>query len=176
MTGLWRGIGSLAGRLAVSGGYLASCALLVMTIGVTLDVLARFLLGAGTKLAIEMSGYLVVAIIFFGLAYTYKTDGHIAIDLVVRRLPPRAQRWCRIFNSTVFLAYTLLLGYFGWRSFWTSYEFGTTSRTGLDVLVWPYQLIIPVGLALTSLLLACNIGVSIARLIRNADAAPDSAP
>lgn len=176
MSGVPRRIGSFIGWLAVGGGYLASCALLVMTIGVTLDVLARFLLGAGTKLAIEMSGYLVVAIIFFGLAYTHKTNGHIEIDLLVRRLPPRARRWCRIFNSAVFLAYTLMLGYFGWRTFWTSYDFGTTSRTGLDVLVWPYQLIIPVGLALTSLLLASGIGVSIARMIRGADADPDAAP
>ena len=138
MTKLLRRVVAGAEWLAVSGGYLASCALLIMTIGVTLDVLARFLLGAGTKLAIEMSGYLVVAIVFFGLAYTHKTNGHIEIDFLVKRLPARAQRWCRIFNSTVFLAYTVLLGYFGWRSFWTSYQFNTTSRTGLDVAIWPY--------------------------------------
>ena len=176
MTRLLRRIASVSGWLAVSGGYLASCALLVMTIGVTLDVLARFLLGAGTKLAIEMSGYLVVAIVFFGLAHTHRTNGHIEIDFLVKRLPARAQRWCRVFNSAVFLAYTLLLGYFGWRTFWTSYQFETTSRTGLDVAIWPYQLVIPLGLAITSLLLASNIAVEIARgLRRAADDSTDAA-
>ena len=156
-----------AERLSVAGGYVASAALLIMTVGVTLDVLARFLLGAGTKAAIEMSGYLLVMIVFFGLAYTHKTKGHIEIDFVTSRLSAATQRRLRFFNSIVFLAYTLILGYFGWRTFWTSYQFQSTSRTGLDVLIWPYQLVIPVGLALASLLLACSILVEIARNLRN---------
>lgn len=167
-------------RLAVWGGYAASCALLIMTIGVTLDVLARFLLGAGTKAAVEMSGYLLVAIVFLGLAYTQKTKGHIEIDFLVKRLSVRAQRWCRIFNSAVFLAYTVMLGYFGWKSAWTSYQFNSTSRTGLDVIIWPYQMIIPVGLAIASLLLVVSICLGIVREIADdtselADSARDTA-
>lgn len=166
--------------LAVCGGYAASCALLVMTIGVSLDVLARFLLGAGTKMAIEMSGYLLVAIVFLGLAYTHKTKGHIEIDFLMRRLSARAQRWCRVVNSTIFLAYTVLLGYFGWKSAWTSYQFNSTSRTGLDLTIWPYQMIIPLGLAIASLLLVVSICHGIAREIQNdtselADGAKDTA-
>lgn len=152
--------------LSVAGGYIASAALLVMTVGVTLDVLARFFLGAGTKAAIEMSGYLLVMIVFFGLAYTHKTKGHIEIDFVTSRLSTATQRHLRFFNSIVFLAYTVLLGYFGWRTFWTSFEFNSTSRTGLDVLIWPYQLVIPVGLALATLLLAAQILVEVARYVR----------
>ena len=143
--------------LAKSGGYIASAALLVMTVGVTLDVLARYILGAGTKFAIELSGYLLVMITFLGLAYTHATDGHIRIDFLVKRLSPQARRWHDVFDSLLFLAYTLILAYFGWVTFWTSYQFQTTSRTGMDVLVWPYQLVIPVGLVLTSLLLLANI-------------------
>jgi TRAP-type C4-dicarboxylate transport system permease small subunit len=154
--------------LAVRAGHIASAALLIMTVGVTLDVLARFVLGAGTKMAIEMSGYALVAIVFLGLAYTHKTNGHIEIDFLIKRLSARAQRWCRIFNSIVFLAYTVLLGYFGWKSFWTSFQFNTTSRTGLDVLIWPYQLVIPVGLLIASLLLVTSICFQIARGIRHA--------
>jgi TRAP-type C4-dicarboxylate transport system permease small subunit len=154
--------------LSVRAGYAASVALLVMTVGVTLDVFARFLLGAGSKMAIEMSGYALVAIVFLGLAYTHKTNGHIEIDFLIKRLSNRAQRWCRVFNSIVFLAYTMLLGYFGWKSFWTSFQFSSTSRTGLDVLIWPYQLVIPLGLLVTSLLLTASICVDIARNIRHA--------
>ncbi len=154
--------------LAVRAGHVASAALLIMTIGVTLDVFARFLLGAGSKMAIEMSGYALVAIVFLGLAYTHKTNGHIEINFLIKRLSPRAQHWCRVFNSVVFLAYTMLLGYFGWKTFWTSFQFNSTSRTGHDVLIWPYQLVIPLGLLITSALLITSICVDIVRGIRHA--------
>ena len=169
MMALVKRFASVTRALALGGGYVASGALLVMTVGVTLDVLARFLLGAGTKLAIEMSGYAVVAIVFFGLAHTLNTGGHIEIDFLVKRLPAGAQRWYRIFNSLVFLAYTFLLTYFGLKTFWTSYEFNTTSRTGLDVLIWPYQLVIPLGLAITGLLLVSNIVADILGISRKSN-------
>jgi C4-dicarboxylate transporter DctQ subunit len=153
--------------LSLAGGYIASCALLIMAIGVALDVLARFLLGAGTKAAIEMSGYLLVAMVFLGLAYTQQTKGHIEIDFVTSRLSPRTRQRLRAFNLVVFFLYTMILGYFGWRTFWDSYVFQTTSRTGLDVLVWPYQLLIPIGLALASLLLVCQILTAIAQVFRD---------
>lgn len=175
MTKLLHRLHAGAEWLAVRAGYVASVALLVMTVGVTLDVFARFLLGAGSKMAIEMSGYALVAIVFLGLAYTHKTNGHIEINFLIKRLSPRAQHWCRIFNSIVFLAYTMLLGYFGWKTFWTSYEFNSTSRTGLDVLIWPYQLVIPLGLLITSLLLIASICVDIARGVRHAANDPEKA-
>lgn len=163
MPKLQRTIASVADWLAVSGGYIASTALLLMSVGVTLDVLARFFLGAGTKFAVEMSGYGLVVIVFFGLAYTHKTNGHIEIDFVVSRLSDSTKRRLRVVNTVVFLVYTVVLGYFGWKTFWTSYQFNTTSRTGLDVEVWPYQLVIPLGLAIATLLLASNLYVQITR-------------
>jgi TRAP-type C4-dicarboxylate transport system permease small subunit len=159
-----------AERLSMAGGYVASAALLAMTVGVSLDVIARFVFGAGSKAATELSGYLLVAIVFLGLAYTEKTKGHIEIHFVTARLSAATQRRLRLFRSFVFLAYTVALGYFGWRTVWTSYEFNSTSRTGLDVLIWPYQLFIPAGLALAMLLIAAKILAEIARPVSAGEA------
>jgi len=164
--GLLRLLGKAIDWLALAGGYLAGATLLMMTVGVTLDVLARYLLGAGTKAAIEMSGYALVAIVFLGLAYTHRTGGHIEIDFGTQRLPEAWRARLRVVNTLVFLGYTIMLGLFGWRSFWDSYDFGTTSCTGLDVEIWPYQLLISVGLAMASLLLARDVCSGIARGFR----------
>lgn len=139
--------------LANVGGYLAAAALLLMTLGVTLDVLARFVLGSGTKLAVEYSGYLLVAIVILGIAHTHKENGHIRVDFFIKLLPRRFQIWIKIFGSALFLFYAFFLARLGWKSFLTSYQFNTTSRTGLDVAIWPYQLVIPVGLLLVCALL-----------------------
>ena len=163
---LARKTASLINWLVVIGGNLASGAIFVMAIGVTLDVLARFILGAGTKMAVEFSGYLLVAIVFLGLAYTHGEDAHIRVDFLVKKLPERMRRWIKVIDSIVFLLYVIFLGYYGFDAVQTSYQFGTTSRTGIDIIVWPFQLIIPVGLTLTSLLLVCNICRDVAKNIR----------
>ncbi len=146
---------------------MASVALMIMAVGVTLDVLARFILGAGTKMAVEFSGYLLVAIVFLGLAYTHKADAHIRVDFLIKKLPERFIKWFKVMDSMVFLFYVIFLGYFGFDSVMTSYQFGTTSRTGIDIIIWPFQLMIPIGLVLTSLLLICNICRDVADNIRN---------
>lgn len=165
---IWlRSLNRFAQWLAVAGAYVAAAGILIMTVGLTLDVSVRYIFGAGTKYATELSGYIVVGVVFLGLAYTHLTKGHIEIDFVVKRLSPRPQRWLRLFNSLVFFGYTVLLGYYGWRTVSDSYIFKTTSRTGWDVIVWPYQALIPIGLAMCGLLLAASILIGAARAIRN---------
>ena len=158
---------SFVNWLVVAGAGLASGAVFVMAIGVTLDVLARFILGAGTKMALEFSGYLLVAVVFLGLAYTHKAGAHIRVDFLIKRLPERMLKWFKVIDSIVFLLYASFLGYFGFDAVQTSFQFGTTSRTGIDIIVWPFQLIIPVGLTLTSLLLVCDICRNVAKNIRD---------
>ena len=163
---LARKTASFINGLVVAGGGLASGAVFVMAIGVTLDVLARFILGAGTKAALEFSGYLLVAVVFLGLAYTHKAGAHIRVDFLIKRLPERMLKWFKVIDSIVFLLYASFLGYFGFDAVQTSFQFGTTSRTGIDIIVWPFQLIIPVGLVLTSLLLVCSICRDVTKNIR----------
>ena len=136
---------------------MAAYAVLVMTLIVTYDVVARFLLGAGTKWATELTSYLMVAVVFFALAYTLREGSHIRITFLFVRLPRRVQDWSKLILSILFLGYTALLGWLGWDNAIASFTFKTTSRTGMDFVLWPYQLFIPLGLALLSLLLIRNI-------------------
>jgi TRAP-type C4-dicarboxylate transport system permease small subunit len=147
----------LVSALADAGGYVAAAAVLAMAVLVSFDVLARFLLGSGTKMAVEVTGYLLVAIVFFGLAYAHKEKAHIRVEFFVKILPSGLQIWVRLFGSALFLFVTILLGTFGWDSVQTSVQYNTTSRTGLDVAIWPYQLAIPLGLFLVGILLVVHV-------------------
>lgn len=153
MKALWGWLETTARALARAGGYLAAIALFVMAIGVTGDVLGRYLLGVSTQMAVEVSGYLLVAIVFLGLGYTQITNAHIKIELIINLLPTKIGQAIRLFNNIVFLIYCTVLGWLGFRAVWTSYRFGTTSRTSLDIIVWPIQLIIPIGLVIIVLVL-----------------------
>ena len=65
------------------------------------------------------------------------------MDFLVKKLPERMRRWIKVIDSIVFLLYVIFLGYYGFDAVQTSYQFGTTSRTGIDIIVWPFQLINP---------------------------------
>ena len=76
---------TFADRLAEWGGVLAGGALVLLCGLVSIEILARNLLNRSTMIADEISGYLNVAVIFFGLAYTIKHDELIRVGLVYRR-------------------------------------------------------------------------------------------
>ncbi len=141
----------------MAGGVVAAFSIVAMMAITTMDVGMRLTVGKATVWTLEISRYLLVAQIFFGLAYTLRERGHIRITFVVSRLPAKVQDWLKVITSTLFLAYTGILCYLTWSIFARSFELKTTSTTILDIIVWPFQLFIPLGLALISLLLIRNI-------------------
>jgi len=152
---------SILNGLVVLGGKVAAYCVLAATLIVTGDVLARALLGAGTKWVVEYTGYLVVAIVFLGLAYVQKDHEHALVDFVLTRLSRKIQRLVTVIGLILFLLYSVFLGVFGWQTFMRSFTFQTTSRTAVDVPIWPYQLLIPLGLALLSLQLFRDVVVAV---------------
>lgn len=143
---LLRRFHSVAEQLSEAGARVSSLALLLMTIGITVDVIARAVLGFGTKATVELTGYLMVAVVFFGLAPAQRINAHIRIDLVLALLPKPVSRVVDFINSLLFLVYCIVLAYLGMKSALTSYDFGSSSRTNIDIVIWPFQLLIPIGL------------------------------
>jgi C4-dicarboxylate transporter, DctQ subunit len=158
---------SILNGLVVIGGKVAAYCILAATLMITSDVLARYLLGAGTKWVVEYTGYLVVAIVFLGLAYVQKDHEHALVDFVLTKLSRKIQRWVTVIGLIMFLAYSVFLGLFSWQTFIRSFSLQITSRTAVDVPLWPYQLMIPLGLALLSLRLMHDVAIAIQRRDRN---------
>jgi TRAP-type C4-dicarboxylate transport system permease small subunit len=148
-------------RLVLAFGYIAAAAVLAMTLLVTVDVLIRFLFGGSTRMAVEFSAYLLVVIVFFGLAYTQREKGHISIDFFIAMMPAGLRRIADLTGLLIFLLLAIYLGHRTWGAMMTSYRFGSTSRTGVDVILWPFQAVIPAGLFLLALFLALQFARAI---------------
>ena len=138
----------LVARLSMASEFIANIALFLMTLGITADVFYRWLAGVSSKSVVELTGYLMVAVVFFGLAPAQRARAHIKVDIFLNMFPKAVKRAIEWLTQVMFIVYSVILCYLGWDSVTTSYMFKTTSRTGLDVLVWPFQLFIPIGLAL----------------------------
>jgi len=91
------------------GAYLSALSMLLVVALITVEVGLRSLAQTSTLVADEYSGYLMVAIVFFGLAYTLRTEGHIRISLLTVRLPERWRRGFELGATLFALALCLYL-------------------------------------------------------------------
>ena len=96
----------MIGRVARSASTLAGLAVLVIVVLITYDVLMRYFFNDPQLFVDEVASFLQIVVIFGGLAYTFRTGGHVRVDLVTARLPARARAWLRVvalLGSLVFL-------------------------------------------------------------------------
>lgn len=146
-------------RLTLITGLIAGFSLLAMTLMVTMDVTLRYVFNAPTKWANEFSAYLAVLVIFLGISYVLRENAHIRVDVVVRKLPRRAQDWIRVITSVILLGYIIILFHLTWDVLVMNFAINKSSFTAMDVPVWPIQAFIPLGLAIMGLLLIQHIFV-----------------
>lgn len=156
-TSVRAGLGSVLDWLVTAGARVSSYAIFVIAILVTFDATRRFVFGIATKWVVEFSAYLLVLVVFFGLAYTLREGSHIRVTFVLERLPEKAQYWLNLITPIMSLSFTTWLGLLTWKSMRSSFAFGATSQILTNVPIWPVQLLIPLGLALISLQLIRDI-------------------
>ena len=93
----------------------------------------------------EVVVYLTVWAVFVASSQLVRTDGHVRPDLVLRLLPPHAQRWVEAFNCCVALVFCAGLAYCGFQIAQGSWELDERSITGLEFPMWLYYASVMVG-------------------------------
>jgi TRAP-type C4-dicarboxylate transport system permease small subunit len=86
----------------VVSGYFQAALIFLLMVMLLIEVLTRYVLNAPLSISEELGGYLLVAITFIGLAYTWKEKGHVRVVLLVSRLPEKIKQWLRL--ATLLLA------------------------------------------------------------------------
>lgn len=99
----------------------------LMVLLVTLEVLLRNLFQASTLIADEYAGYLLVAMLFFGVAYTFRTKRFIRVDLLYGRFKGKAKFIVDLILFIVALAYTSILLQYLFDFTMQSYKFHSQS-------------------------------------------------
>ncbi|MDA8247697.1 MAG: TRAP transporter small permease [Rhodospirillales bacterium] len=93
----------------------------------------------------EVIVYLVIWAVMIVASQLAASDGHVRPDLVLRVLPPAAQRWVEVFNCLVALAFCGGLLWYGWQIVATALLLDERSSTDLQFPMWLYYLALPVG-------------------------------
>lgn len=143
----------------ISGDF-AGILVFIMMCMIMVEVVTRYVLHFPLTISDELGGYMLVAVTFIGLAFTWKEKGHVRITFIVSRLPDKLQKWLRLISLIIglILAATLLFASYEFTSY--SYSMGIKSF-GLRIpMVWP-QLALGIG----SLILLLQLIVELIKVI-----------
>ncbi len=132
------GLNQLAASAAGGG-------ILVMIGLVTYDVIARRLFNAPLIFADEVSGYLMVLVTFLGLSYSLEEGSHIQVKIFVKLMTTRGQAKLMLGWCILGILYTSILLYWTGRLAWQSYELKSFAPTSSHIILFPFQIIMPIG-------------------------------
>jgi TRAP-type C4-dicarboxylate transport system permease small subunit len=125
-------------------GILAGIALVFLLVLVLYSIVARmFGLFAGG--ATDFAGYVMAASSFLALAYTFRGNGHIRVQLLIQAMTGGRRRAVEIFCLAIMSAATAFVAFYMSRLALESYEFGERSEGADAVLLWIPQTPVAIG-------------------------------
>ena len=147
-------------------GYFAAFGILLM-IGVILyEVTLRYFFNAPTVWAYDVSYMLNGTVIMLAGALAMKGNQHVVIDIVSQLFRDRTKTIIEVTIFSLLLLPTLgFIGVIAWGQFWRALQNGTVEHVSpWRPLMWPFRLMIAVGLSVLWLQILAKTAVSVQRL------------
>jgi len=130
-------------------GMAAGALLVLITLLIVVDVGSRTLHLFSLTWALEASEYMLYGVTFLGAPWLLRDQGHIAIEIVVERLPAAARRRLRRATDALGAAICAVLFVYSCRVLWSSYASGMRIEKSFSFPEWlPYAVVPPVMLLL----------------------------
>ncbi|MBI5966939.1 MAG: TRAP transporter small permease [Deltaproteobacteria bacterium] len=157
-------VGSIIERVADISGYFSGWLVPLMMILIAVEVFMRYVLHQPLMVADEFSAYMLVALSYLGLAYTWKQGGHVRISLLVSRLPSKISSRIRLIALILILIFMIELDRAGYKMIVYALKINLRSQTFFTFpLFWP-QLTVFIGFILLTLLLFVEIARAILKI------------
>lgn len=138
----------LAKKLSHGGAFLASVCLIALVTLIIVEIGLRAFFNTSTMLADEYSGYLYLALVCFGLGYTFLRDGHIRITFMTAKVSTKMSSWIDVFAGLMTLGVLMFAMYRTILLTYDAYEFEVKSEAVSATPIYLTQLALPLGIAL----------------------------
>jgi C4-dicarboxylate transporter, DctQ subunit len=161
-------IASVARGLCAAG-VVCVVAMMVLTTG---DVVARYVFNSPTMWTDEMASYLLIAIVFLGLAQNLLTDGHIRIDVATSHVSPGARRVLEVLAFAVAVLFSIILIAGTWTRFANFWTRNTLSDSPLMTPMWIAMVPVVIGAAALGIASVWGFVSSLHALASGAEATP----
>jgi len=138
------GATNISGSLAVGLTFILLC-LILAEIGV------RTFFQFSMVATLEVSEWLLAALIFLGGGWTLTKNGHVRIQLVTDRFSPKVQGWIEVCTGAFATLVLGILAYYFWQGFMVNYVKEVTTRSFMGGRLWWGWLLPLVGVVVFTL-------------------------
>jgi TRAP-type C4-dicarboxylate transport system permease small subunit len=136
---------------------IAAGAMLIASVAINFaNIIGRYFLSVSLSWAEEAMLFLMIGSVFLAAPPVGWLGRHIRMDVVVSLLPPRLRVAFEVFSDLVTIATCVALAIFAWPVMTMLAELDQRSESANIPLVIP-QAAVPIGLALTALLIAARL-------------------
>jgi TRAP-type C4-dicarboxylate transport system permease small subunit len=144
---------NVIGKASKAAALVSGLATLALAVLISYDVLMRYFFNRPQLIVDEVAPFLLLLVIFGGVAQTFRAGGHVRVDLVTSHLRPAARAWLRVVNLVIGIAFLAVVIWVTTQSALTAFRYGRVSAVLLYPL-WIPMLLIPAGLLLMALCMA----------------------
>jgi len=165
-----RAVAATAWGLAAVG---VACVVGTMII-TTGDVLARYVFNRPSMWADEIASYLLIAIVFLGLAQNLRQGSHIRIDVITNLLSARVRLALEVMAYAVGVAFSVVLIAGTWTRFDNFWVRHITSDSPLMTPLWISMLPVVLGAVVLGLAMVFGFMTNLYALLTGRAPAPDA--
>lgn len=144
MTAIARGITALNRQLFALAKWLVYAIVLLML----WEVLSRYVMHAPTSWAPELATLVFGPFFLLGGPYLLHVGGHVAVDVVSERATGRTAHVLKIVGFILAAAFGAILLWFSVPLAIQSWEYGETSYSAWNPVIWPAKAFLPLAAAL----------------------------
>ena len=125
--------------------YVASGLSLVIFFSTCIEIFMRFFLNRPQIWSVEVTEYTMLYITFLGTAWLLRKEEHVKIDLIFIFLNPKSKALLNSITSILGVIVGSVLVFYGAWSTWLHYQKELYTFTAMELLKWPFLIIIPFG-------------------------------
>ncbi len=140
-------------------GYFTGFSIFVLLVLATWGVFSRYVLRRPSHIALEISGYLMVALTFFGSGYILLKAKHVSVQVLTSRLKGAGRRIHDLTVNILLFLFTALVIYEGIGFTLLAYREHYRSTSLLNFPMWIVYMTIPIGMVFLLLQIIRNIMV-----------------
>lgn len=135
-------------KLSLWGAYLSALLLVSLTLLILTEIFIRYFFDLSTMIADEYGGYLYLALIFLGLAYTFNEDAHIRINILTSKMSEKSNRFVDVIAGIITILILIFTLYRTILFTYDSYSMEMVSEAVSATPLYLTQLVMPLGITL----------------------------
>ena len=143
-----------------------SAGIIVLLMALTvIDVFLRYVFNNPIQGSYQVAQFLMVGIVFLGIAYVQSIKGHVKVAFLTSRIPPRGRDALNIFAYSIGLVIYAVVTWRGALFAWDSWQVHDYTMGLVHYPLWPAKSMIPLGSGMLCIRLILDIVHDSAKLV-----------